>query len=413
MPTLEEIDWLQSPEGAEICREMAVEHPADTPAAIERWRKRVSAEHVAAAWAQVVYRRKAGAKFSRADRMLFDRVGLEQATDEVTAAYKARRFAGRGRIADLCCGIGGDTLALAAVGPVVALDTSSVRCAMARHNAAVYGHEIAVMTGFAGAEHPEADAIHVDPDRRAGGGRAHEPAFASPGPDVLVNLVGRYRHAAIKFSPGADLSELGLEGEIEFISLHGDCKQAVLWTGDLATTGRRATMLPGGETLCAAGGEAASWPEPAPIKAGDVVFEPDPALIRADLVGLLAARLELRPVDSEIAWLVGSGPVSSAWLRGFGVLSVIEWSMSKARPWLVAHGIGSLEIKTRGFAGRPEDIARRLRLTGPRSAVLMLTRLAGRPTAILAERMDAKNNPETGEKPGSSNAGCPTRPSPG
>jgi len=393
MPTLEEIDWLASAEGAAVCREMACGHPADTPAAIDRWRIRLPAERVAAAWAQVVCRRKAESRFSRAGRMLFDRVGLEQATDEITAAHKARRFAGRGRIADLCCGIGGDTLALAAAGPVVALDTSSVRCAMARHNAAVYGHEIAVLTGFAGADLPEADAIHVDPDRRAGGRRSHEPRFASPGPDVLVHLVRRYRHAGIKFSPGADPAALGLGGEIEFISLRGECKQAMLWTGDLATAGRRATMLPCGQTLCAAGGESAPWPDPLPVRPGDVVFEPDAALIRADLVGLLARRLNLRPVDRQIAWLSGPEPVSSCWLRPFRVLDVIEWSVSRARRWLATHDVGRLEIKTRGFAGSPQEIGRRLRLSGTRPAVLMLTRVAGRPTAILAERIEPCEEP--------------------
>ena len=48
------------------------------------------------------------------------RVGLEQASDEVVAAHKAGRFSDCGRVADLCCGIGGDTLALAARAEVVA-----------------------------------------------------------------------------------------------------------------------------------------------------------------------------------------------------------------------------------------------------------------------------------------------------
>ena len=121
----------------------AADRPADTPAAIERWRERLDAELVTAAWTQVTLRAAARTKFSRADEMLFDRVGLEQSTDEVVAAHKARRFAGYSAIADLCCGIGGDTIALAGFAPVTAVDVSGPRATMAEHNAGVYGRRAA------------------------------------------------------------------------------------------------------------------------------------------------------------------------------------------------------------------------------------------------------------------------------
>jgi len=138
LPTLPELTWLASAEGTAVCREMDRQSPADTPAHIARWRERIEPDQVAAAWGQVLLRRLAGRKFSRADEMLFDRVALEQATDEIVAAHKARRFAGLGRVADLCCGIGGDSLALAAVAPVVAVDWSPMRTFMAEHNARAY-----------------------------------------------------------------------------------------------------------------------------------------------------------------------------------------------------------------------------------------------------------------------------------
>lgn len=99
LPTLEEVTWLTSPEGRSTTTEMQ-ESPADTPAAIARWRQRLSADQVAAAWQQVQLRRAARSKFTRAAEMLFDRVALEQASDEVVAAHKARRFAGISRVAE-------------------------------------------------------------------------------------------------------------------------------------------------------------------------------------------------------------------------------------------------------------------------------------------------------------------------
>jgi hypothetical protein len=109
-------------------------------------------------------------------------------------------------------------------------------------------------------------------------------------------------------------------------------------------------------------------------------------VIRADLVGVLARRFRLSPVDPHIAYLVGDQPIQSPLAHSFHVIDMMAWSLKKARPWLVRHDVGPLDIKTRGFAARPDEIGRRLKLRGHRPAVLFLTRLHGQPVAILAER---------------------------
>jgi len=67
-------------------------------------------------------RKRAARKFSLASRMFFMRDALEQATGETVSAYCATRFAAFSRVADLGCGIGGDTIALAKVTRVGAID---------------------------------------------------------------------------------------------------------------------------------------------------------------------------------------------------------------------------------------------------------------------------------------------------
>src|SRR6266511_2969792 len=59
-----------------------------------------------AALETALLRRRARAKFRHADRMFFTREALEQASSEPVARHRARRFAGLGVVADLCCGIG-------------------------------------------------------------------------------------------------------------------------------------------------------------------------------------------------------------------------------------------------------------------------------------------------------------------
>lgn len=384
--TLDELTWLQSEQGRSVCGAMAGGDSADTPAAIARWRQRLEPERVAAAWKQVTLRAAARAKFSRADEMFFDRISLEQATDEVVARHKAGRFAGSGRVVDLCCGIGGDTLALAQQAEVTALDFSETRVVMAQHNAAVYGGKAIGQCGDAEFDRPEADAVHVDPDRRAVGPRRHSPEAGSPNLDALKRIVQHYQHAAIKLSPGAELDELPFDGEIELISHRGECKQAVVWTGRLARAKRSATVLPVGQTISADADTPLDWPEPKPPEQGAFLYEPDSAVIRANLVGLLARQLDLAPIDTRIAYLVGAEKTNSPFLVPFRIIDSVHWSLSTARKWLAKHDVAKLEIKTRGFAAQPEDIMRRLRLRGTRSCALFLTRVNESPTAILAER---------------------------
>ena len=71
----------------------------------------------------------------------------------------------------------------------------------------------------------------------------------------------------------------------------------------------------------------------------------------------------------------------------FQVIDVMPWSEKKARKWLASHDVGHMDIKTRGFAGSPEEIQRKLRLKGSKHMVLFLTRTDDAPLAILTERV--------------------------
>src|SRR5271166_5673708 len=65
------------------------EVPEPRTADISRWRKLAPSHVVVAAVRLAACRARAQAKFSRGDRLWLDPVGLEQATAEVVARYKA------------------------------------------------------------------------------------------------------------------------------------------------------------------------------------------------------------------------------------------------------------------------------------------------------------------------------------
>jgi len=108
-----------------------VESTADVARTVSRLRKAGhSPELVSAVVGQARLRVRARAKFGDfAERMLFTRSGLEQATRLAVAARHAGRLrdAGIGSVADLGCGIGGDALGFAALGiRVHAIDADEV-----------------------------------------------------------------------------------------------------------------------------------------------------------------------------------------------------------------------------------------------------------------------------------------------
>src|ERR1019366_2452459 len=106
---------LRSPPGRELLGLLAEQSVTpDTALRLgTELRRRYPADLVAAAIAQHELRLQARAKFSRAMQMFFTRPGLEQSSSEVVARHRAARYASFERVADLCCGIGGDLLALA------------------------------------------------------------------------------------------------------------------------------------------------------------------------------------------------------------------------------------------------------------------------------------------------------------
>jgi hypothetical protein len=376
----------------------AVEHvAAPRPADIARLRRIASPEHVAAALRLVDARRRGAAKFVRAGRMWLDSRGVEQATAEAVARHKAKRF-GAALVVDLCSGIGGDSLAIAADrgAVVLAVDSDAGMCRRCRWNARVYAVEERLAPIQARAEQfaiPPGALVHVDPDRRAGsrsGRRARARLLAdyAPGLDLLRSLTAGPgpRGGAIKLGPASDFAshfdERGLE--IELISLLGECKEATVWFGALATCRRRATRLPEGATWTDRDGPVSTVVPVVPPQCW--IFDPDPALLRAGLLDAFAAARDLCRCAAGIDYLTGPSRVESPFLATFAVEDTLPLDMKTLARAVSARRLGPLEIKTRGVDLRPEAVRARLRPPGPNPATLLLLGGEGPARAVLARR---------------------------
>ncbi len=394
---------LLSPAGQALLAEAEALAPTDETllAGLTRLRRRHPPALAAAAIEQAILRRRAAAngKFApdRAARMYFTRDGLEQATGETIAAHRARRYAPFGPVADLGCGIGGDALALARDHPTLAIDRDPLRLAMARENAracGVGGRVVPVLADLTRLPPPRADALFCDPGRRTAEGRR---VFSGRDYQPPLPLVAGWRATVpalgVKVSPGIDYAELppldgeGGEAEVEFIAERGALKEAVLWYGLLRSAARRATILPEGATL-ATGGEP-----PPPVPAGPpgrVLYEPDPAVIRARLVEVLADRLGATKLDPDIAYLTADRAIPTPFAHAYRVEEALPFGLKRLAARLRALDAGIVTVKKRGSPLDIDALARRLRGRGARPLTVVLTHVLGRPYALICEVLSAE-----------------------
>jgi hypothetical protein len=420
---------LLTPQGQELLTRLAAE-PGGGGTALAlavRLRREYPADLVAAATAQHELRLAARAKFSRAMEMLFTRAGYEQSSSEPIARYRAARFGAAHRVADLCCGIGGDLLALASGREALAVDRDDVHTRLALHNAAVYGQTAnvsAVVADVRDLRLDDLDAVFIDPARRsgpgtasarAGGGSARpgtgSPRSAAASPvaahrfragqsepplDWCFALAERVPAVCVKAAPGlpADLIPAGWEAE--FIADGRDLKEAVLWSPALATApvaesgGRRRALVlsgPVAHALVACPGDPVPVTEP-----GEYLLDPNPAVTRSGLVEDLARSLsggdrdgdgDVAKIDPQIAFLTLNRPVQTPFARTLRVLDSAPWNEKRFAKRLRELGIGAADIRRRGLAGDVDQIHRRLKLAGPNRATIVITRVNDKPWGLI------------------------------
>jgi SAM-dependent methyltransferase len=347
-------------------------------------RREYPANLAAAAMTQQELRLAARAKFGRAMRMLFTRDGYEQSSSETIARHRAARFGGARRAADLCCGIGGDLIALASrAGQVLAVDRDEVHATLAVHNAGVYGVADAVRVCVADVRDiplTGIDAVFIDPARRAGAHR-FRAGMSEPPLEWCLSLPDRVPAVCVKAAPGLPAGLIPAGWEAEFIADGRDLKEAVLWSPALATAARRATILPGADTLVAdpcAPGDPVRVGEP-----GEYLLDPNPAVTRAGLVEDLARGLGAWKLDPLIAFLAVSRDVRTPFARTLRVVESAPWNEKLFARRLRALGVGAADLRRRGLAGDVEQIHRRLKLAGPHRATVVLTRVSDQPWGLI------------------------------
>ena len=383
------VRWLRTPVGAAAARDAATAIAAGTPLlkVVDALRREHSPEE--ARWAMTLAegRASAASKFPDASELFFDREAAEQATSEVVARYTARRFQGAQRIVDLGCGAGADALALSAYAPVVGIDFDPGRVAMTDANAHVRHADIEARIGdVLDVDLGAFDAAWLDPARRDGAGRVLDPERWSPPLSAALRLGRGVRLAGIKVAPGIDLVRVPQDAEIEFISLDGRLVEAVIWLGAAVTTPRRASVLPSGESLQGAP-DTTSVALRAP---GAYLYDLDPGVGRAGLVGALAGELNAWLLSEGVAYLSSDEARATPFARRFRVRAWFPFAERAVLEACRSAGAVRVEVTRRASPVETNELETRLNRELPGGAgpvlTVVLTRVAEEHVAILCDR---------------------------
>jgi hypothetical protein len=392
---------LMTPQGWRLLDALPPYDEAEVPALSERLRAGgLDPVLVAAALTQSRLRARGATKFGPfAERMLFTVDGLEQATRLDVAARHAHRFAAAGveRVADLGCGIGGDAMAFAGLDrDVVAVERDEVTAAVATVNLRHFEgtqvrHEDATTTDLTGV-----GGAFLDPARRtASGKRVLDPRQAQPPLSFVLDLAGRLPAVGAKVAPGIRHDLVPDHAEAQWVSVDGDVVEAGLWFGLVAREHVRRSAV----VMTSGGGPAVvvdgTGTEPAPEvgAVGGYLHEPDGAVLRAGLVGLVAQAVQGRLVDPTIAYVTSDSPSTSPLARSYQVLDVMPFGLKRLRTYLRDRDVGRLTIKKRGTAVEPSQLRRQLRLTGSQEATVVLTRVAGQQSVLVVRPMETGRAP--------------------
>jgi hypothetical protein len=115
------------------------------------------------------------------------------------------------------------------------------------------------------------------------------------------------------------------------------------------------------------------------------LYEPDPAVIRAHLVALLAREIGAVQLDHQIAYLTADHAVQTPFASCWRVLEWLPFALKRLRARLRELGAGPVTVKKRGSPLDTDALARQLSGPGTRPLVVTLTQVRGRPAAIVCE----------------------------
>lgn len=408
-PIINEFRWLMSDEAADLLRVAFDAFSGDSnPLKIaKQLRGSTSPTRSALVMEQAQLRIRAKKKFPQAEKMFFTKRGLEQSSGFEFAQYKASYFQSLATVADICCGVGGDLLALATRDPngshetkTTGVDIDPVTALFAQKNLAVHlantGGNIASAqireTAFESLDLSEFAGLHLDPDRRKGRRTTDGRHFSPTLNDIFAN-VSASQLVAVKVAPATPRSDyLPPHVHRQWLGDPRECKQQMLWLNSPHSPGgRSATMICNDGQSHSIGRADEEKPERSVApNLHQYLYEPRSVVLAAGLEDHLAAQHGLERIAYDIPYYTSKQLIQAPLLSRFQVVDLLKLDLKLIHSFLSVNDVGQIELKQRGIDKVTYDRVRKLKIKGARKATLILTRYGElqKRRVIIAKRLD-------------------------
>lgn len=398
-----DLEWLSSETGQQVI-EIATSIGVD-PNDIEKLRKKFPESEpalIGSAIHQAWLRKRAQLRWGQPTDFILTTDGLAQATrpevSKLHAGIVTAHFGEKAHVVDLTCGLGFDALAFAAAGHhVTAVEFDPEIAKIAAIN--LRNHNVDVICADATSYSIPADAtlIYVDPARRDPHGaktssgdtkRVSNPEQWSPKWSYVRSLAQNFPVMA-KVAPGVDDETIG-DWCAGFISVNGDLVEGLLTSFD---TGRLAVVISDKSKKRFIGGHETRV---APF--GEFLVVPDPALVRARALDVIADKIDGGLINEHISWLTASQENSVIELANesprlaqvFHVQETLPFTPKLLRAELAKYKASAVTIMTRGVSVNVEELRKKiappLTKSAPELIVALYREDAGN-RAIVARRV--------------------------
>ncbi|MEM9365938.1 MAG: methyltransferase domain-containing protein [Planctomycetota bacterium] len=309
--------------------------------------------------------------------------GCAQATTAEVAKLKASWF-GNNSVVDVCCGVGGDLMALAARGHARGIDADPRVLAYARLNLRTANldaetHCRDVMTDAVDRWSHDAQCLHVDPDRRDQGQRRTASESLVPPWSVIRQWLPAFEGGVIKLAPATNLDiDTNMNLHRSWISLgnqvreqdvvFGTCLENPSWHGtDLAANSRSAMMKRTrgsewslfsvritSESIIALKEQPQAW-----------LIDPDRAIRAAGLTIAFANEYDLQCVGGPAGYLTTDNAKAARKVQPYAtvvaVIATLATDNRKLRRHFRSNRLIPQRIKVRGGSHSPDQLHKQLK----------------------------------------------------
>ncbi|MFW5774917.1 MAG: THUMP-like domain-containing protein [Chitinivibrionales bacterium] len=333
---------------------------------------------LAAVAEQVRCRRKADRKLpSLADTgFLFEETALSQSTGEAAAHFKRTLMSGN-HLIDCTGGLGVDTLFLRKnFHEVLYCERAAFLRELFIHNRQLLGAENVTVsdTDCVASLRVHTDAFfdwaYIDPSRRDGTRRFVGLTSCEPDIGELEDLlVSKARRVCVKASPALEISEAQKALQTLYaaaaVSVDGECKELLLFLrkeGRQTTVDRRGYVLGSKGEVCYSLKSHADDEPRKTDSVGRYFYEPDPALIKADLLTGVAREFNCSFIHPHSAYMTSDTYHVNFPGRGFQVVRLLEWNRKTFKRYLREQSLVKAHVARRWFPLRVEQIRSRFKL---------------------------------------------------